>query len=256
MALIRCPECGKEISDKAASCIHCGCPLDNAMQEESVVNVQPAASTNASLLSYVGNIFGQVMGTSKIYANKVKSHLVNFKTHPANVQRKIVVVGGITVICVIALLFGIISQTTLSSEEKYVLAVAKDYKSMLKDPDSMIIRGDILYIETDDFDRYVCFTASGNNSYGASVTSMPIYKGYSYLGRYDDKDDDEDLSSEDRLSLLKARVYVAGWNLMKSADTGREKVDLGGATGLGAATGTSIDGKKIAKKVKCQYADS
>lgn len=27
MALIKCPECGKEISDKAAACIHCGCPL-------------------------------------------------------------------------------------------------------------------------------------------------------------------------------------------------------------------------------------
>lgn len=27
MALIKCPECGKEISDKAVACIHCGCPL-------------------------------------------------------------------------------------------------------------------------------------------------------------------------------------------------------------------------------------
>lgn len=27
MAMIKCPECGKEISDKAKSCIHCGCPL-------------------------------------------------------------------------------------------------------------------------------------------------------------------------------------------------------------------------------------
>lgn len=27
MALIKCPECEKEISDKAQVCIHCGCPL-------------------------------------------------------------------------------------------------------------------------------------------------------------------------------------------------------------------------------------
>ena len=27
MALIRCPECGKEVSDQAAACIHCGYPL-------------------------------------------------------------------------------------------------------------------------------------------------------------------------------------------------------------------------------------
>lgn len=28
MALINCPECGKEVSDKAKACIHCGFPLD------------------------------------------------------------------------------------------------------------------------------------------------------------------------------------------------------------------------------------
>lgn len=27
MALIKCPECGKEISDKAAACPNCGCPV-------------------------------------------------------------------------------------------------------------------------------------------------------------------------------------------------------------------------------------
>lgn len=27
MALINCPECGKEISDKSEMCIHCGYPL-------------------------------------------------------------------------------------------------------------------------------------------------------------------------------------------------------------------------------------
>lgn len=27
MALIRCPECNHDVSDKAQVCIHCGCPL-------------------------------------------------------------------------------------------------------------------------------------------------------------------------------------------------------------------------------------
>lgn len=30
MALIKCPECGKEVSDKTTACIHCGYPLDVA----------------------------------------------------------------------------------------------------------------------------------------------------------------------------------------------------------------------------------
>lgn len=29
MALITCPECGKEISDKAGICPNCGCPITN-----------------------------------------------------------------------------------------------------------------------------------------------------------------------------------------------------------------------------------
>lgn len=29
MALIKCSECGKEISDKSKTCIHCGCPVEN-----------------------------------------------------------------------------------------------------------------------------------------------------------------------------------------------------------------------------------
>lgn len=32
MALIKCPECGKNISDKAYQCIHCGYPLEPAKQ--------------------------------------------------------------------------------------------------------------------------------------------------------------------------------------------------------------------------------
>lgn len=29
MALIKCPECGKEISNRADACLHCGCPIGN-----------------------------------------------------------------------------------------------------------------------------------------------------------------------------------------------------------------------------------
>lgn len=34
MALITCPECGKEISDKAAACPHCGNPMNTQNQQE------------------------------------------------------------------------------------------------------------------------------------------------------------------------------------------------------------------------------
>ena len=34
MSLIKCSECGKEISDKANACVHCGCPVPKTDAEQ------------------------------------------------------------------------------------------------------------------------------------------------------------------------------------------------------------------------------
>ncbi len=45
MALIKCPECGKEISDQAPVCIHCGYPLhQQPVQSGGSPNINPGAS--------------------------------------------------------------------------------------------------------------------------------------------------------------------------------------------------------------------
>lgn len=33
MALIKCPECGKEISNKSEICVHCGYSIKNTIEE-------------------------------------------------------------------------------------------------------------------------------------------------------------------------------------------------------------------------------
>ena len=38
MALIVCSECGKEFSERAAACPHCGCPNDSKKAEVPVVH--------------------------------------------------------------------------------------------------------------------------------------------------------------------------------------------------------------------------
>lgn len=37
MALIRCPECGKEISDKSSECIHCGFPVADMIKNGQII---------------------------------------------------------------------------------------------------------------------------------------------------------------------------------------------------------------------------
>ena len=57
MAMIQCPECGKEVSDKAISCIHCGCPINNqsekAKEKYNVVTNTSDVSKGAKVLNYV-----------------------------------------------------------------------------------------------------------------------------------------------------------------------------------------------------------
>lgn len=36
MAMIKCPECGNQVSDKAKMCIHCGCPIEQISPSGSV----------------------------------------------------------------------------------------------------------------------------------------------------------------------------------------------------------------------------
>lgn len=40
MALINCPECGKQISDQAPACIHCGFPMDKYHNEKKGAKVE------------------------------------------------------------------------------------------------------------------------------------------------------------------------------------------------------------------------
>ena len=39
MAMIKCPECGNEVSDKAEACMKCGCPVES-MTPDGVVRIR------------------------------------------------------------------------------------------------------------------------------------------------------------------------------------------------------------------------
>ena len=87
MALIKCPECGKEISDKSPACIHCGFPLEllksNSGSEIDEATVEKAADKDVedgtlcekgdSLeLLYYGNEKVKVADAADSYTEKIK----------------------------------------------------------------------------------------------------------------------------------------------------------------------------------------
>lgn len=213
MAIINCPECGKEISDRAETCIYCGYPLKEPMKEEAL---KKEVSGKELFKEVLGN-FGRKIGKKGL----------------------LIILAVAIVIAVVA-----VSGKTLNEKEKYVYKVVAEYKDMLKDPDSLVLRGDILYVKDSSYDTYVAFSASGNNSYGAPV-SMPIFMNYSYLGDYDDDTDDLD-DVWDAANLARGQLVVASWNLMAAAGGDLTNDD-------DYLEAELISGKKIAAKLKCKW---
>lgn len=67
MALIVCPECGKEISDKASQCIHCGYPLsrNNPVRRRLITVLAIAALTVAAVVALTV-LFGLGQGNPNV----------------------------------------------------------------------------------------------------------------------------------------------------------------------------------------------
>lgn len=60
MGLVKCPDCSKDVSDQAATCIHCGSPLKETPSVNMAHNVQKGVQ-RSKLKSESGNTIG-IMG--------------------------------------------------------------------------------------------------------------------------------------------------------------------------------------------------
>ncbi len=69
MALIKCSECGKEVSDKARTCPYCGNPIDTNVYcpKCGSSNVKPISGASKAMSIAMFGVFA---------ANKVKSQYV------------------------------------------------------------------------------------------------------------------------------------------------------------------------------------
>lgn len=56
VALVKCPECGKEISDKTEKCPHCGYPINGYLQRNNYDTPSVGLNILAFLIPFVGLI--------------------------------------------------------------------------------------------------------------------------------------------------------------------------------------------------------
>ena len=75
MAMIQCKECGKDISDAAAACPQCGCPVAKAAETAPAAPVAPAVSRSKKIMSAIGSTIGVIGVICLILFNVFKDDL-------------------------------------------------------------------------------------------------------------------------------------------------------------------------------------
>lgn len=66
MALINCPECGKEISDQAATCPNCGNPISSSATPKTEVKKRNIQKLLAVLLTFI-SLIGLIATEGRVY---------------------------------------------------------------------------------------------------------------------------------------------------------------------------------------------
>ena len=79
MALIKCSECGKEISDKASACMNCGCPINSNKDKETIAK-------------------NQSTGRKEIIKSKRELSLNNFKGFYTKILGVVIVIATIVIL--------------------------------------------------------------------------------------------------------------------------------------------------------------
>lgn len=139
-----------------------------------------------------------------------------------------------------------LSFFSLDSNEKIALEYIEDYQKMLKDPDSLVLRSDIIYIWTGDegLDFYYYFTASANNSFGAPVTATEVMHNRKYLCSVEEFDAvlDTPVREWDETTIEISRAHRLFYEWLAYGENMCEQDDT-------VVSAMLIDGTKIARRL-------
>lgn len=186
---MKCAKCGNKIPNNSQFCNFCGAEqesvtidskLDNNVEEDGTDKKDSLEINNATTFKKKGFAIG-----------------ICFLF--------VIVIG----ICIF------INYNKLDEDEMYAVKIVKEYQEMLKDPDSIKLRSDVIVmhaIDNNENYRYCFFTASGSNSFGASISSTVFFKDGKYICDMDTNEDEFETDDEKR-TFLDGKLKLLTWKL-------------------------------------------
>ena len=169
--LIKCPKCGRDVSDKAEKCPGCDYVLANAF--EDIVVCEECGARIEGHPSTCPNCGNPLLATR---ADVLPEDNNPHKTESS--RQKLFIVGAIAIVAIIAILFGL---SGLNSDEKQALADCQALKSTLLSPSSMELYEVLVRHDEEDGDiTYISFGAA--NSYNAIIQKVALYQNGQFIG--------------------------------------------------------------------------
>lgn len=209
MAIINCPECGKEVSDKAKNCVHCGRVLiEDVQPKKFCAECGNEISTDFQECPFCGCPVEPEKTENPTVAKKTRKFI-----KPLIVVAIVAVVATITIVNLVS--------SNLNKDEQLAYQNAVELKSMMKDPDSFKLYDEMFLLkhfdENGDNDfTYTVFEYGGTNSFGAVTTDEAIFRDGEYIMDYADEPDEEDSNYIDQLLV---ELHIAEYALTGDNDT-------------------------------------
>lgn len=227
MAMISCPNCGKEVSDKAKKCIHCGKVLiEDVIPKKFCSDCGKEVPFDATECPYCGCPLEN-------YEKEIK------KQNTKKIMKIAIPIAAIAVIAIIVFAVVNLINSSLNANEQLAYHNAVELKGMLKNPDSFKLYDEFFILKHHDDNgkvdyTYTIFKYGGANGFGAITTDEAIFKDDEYIMNYADEPDKDD---SDYMKQLKTKADLAMYILSGDGDTW-QKID--------------IDVEKIKKKMKIE----
>ena len=193
MAIIKCPGCQQEISDKSSKCIHCGREMQvGTSSKKFCVDCSKEIPLGLKECPFCGCPV-EVGATEKLDASLGKKKGKGKKT--------LLIITVILILVVSVGLFANYMGLLLDENERLAYQNAVDLQSMMKDPESFRLYDEMYLINKLNDDgslacTYTIFEYGGTNSYGAVITDQAIFKGREYIMDYSEELDESDIEYE------------------------------------------------------------